>query len=194
MARFTALLDACVLVPIVAANTLLRLAEAELFRLVWSEQILGEVQYAIERVHPELAGGKAEHRISQMRAAFPHACADQFDAIRLDVRLPDPHDLHVVEAAVRGRADVIVTNNLKDFPSDALDLLGLEAQSLDDFLLNQLDLEPDITMRVLGTQAAEAKNPSQELPILLEKICRAGAPSFAREALSQSWRLKGAPA
>lgn len=86
---------------------------------------------------------------------------------------------------------MIVTNNLKDFPSEALDLLGLEAQSLDDFLLNQLDLEPDITMRVLGMQAAEAKNPSQGRPGVLEKVCRAGVLSFAREVLGQSWRLKG---
>lgn len=45
MARFTALLDAYVLVPIDAADTLLRLAETEYFRLAWSEPNLAEGRY-----------------------------------------------------------------------------------------------------------------------------------------------------
>ena len=34
----------------------------------------------------------------------------------LEVHLPDPSDLPFLEAAVSGRADALVTGNLKDFP------------------------------------------------------------------------------
>jgi hypothetical protein len=68
--------------------------------------------------------------------------------------LPDEDDRHVVAAALRGRADLIVTANLSDFPASSLAPLGLETQGLDDFLLNQLDLDPDVVIRVLHAQAA----------------------------------------
>ncbi len=44
MPRYTAVLDACVLVPIALADTLLRVAEKGLYRPLWSDRILGEAQ------------------------------------------------------------------------------------------------------------------------------------------------------
>jgi hypothetical protein len=40
---FPAFLDACVLVPIALTDTLLRLAEADTYRPLWSDDVLGEV-------------------------------------------------------------------------------------------------------------------------------------------------------
>ena len=50
-------------------------------------------------------------------------------------------DRHVVAAARAGRADVIVTGNLADFPPAALPA-SITRQSLDDFLLDIFDLHP----------------------------------------------------
>ena len=57
MAHFSAFLDACVLVPIALADTLLRLAEAGLFRPLWSDRVLDEMVDAIESLHPDLVPG-----------------------------------------------------------------------------------------------------------------------------------------
>ena len=65
-----------------------------------------------------------------------------WEALVPGIELPDPDDRHIVAAAVRGRADLIVTENLRDFPDETLLLWDLEAQSLDGFLLDQLDLPP----------------------------------------------------
>ena len=40
------------------------------------------------------------------------------------LNLPDPDDRHVVAAAIRCQAAVIVTSNVKDFPKEILDPLG----------------------------------------------------------------------
>lgn len=45
------------------------------------------------------------------------------------IALPDEDDRHVVTAALRGQADLIVTANLSDRPASSLEPLGLEAQT-----------------------------------------------------------------
>lgn len=84
-----------------------------------------------------------------MRKAFEDACVTGWEPLLAGIDLPDVDDRHVVAAAQRGRADIIVTFNLRDFPTTILDDLDIEIQHPDEFLLNQLDLDPDRTMRVL---------------------------------------------
>jgi hypothetical protein len=67
MQSFTVVLDACVLVPVTAApDTLLRPAEREMYRPVWSERIIDEAKRAVERLHPQLSAGQIDHRFRCM--------------------------------------------------------------------------------------------------------------------------------
>jgi hypothetical protein len=70
MPRYTVVLDACVLVPIALADTLLRIAEKGLYRPLWSDRILTEAQEAIEEIHPGIDVAK---RFTTMREAFEDA-------------------------------------------------------------------------------------------------------------------------
>ena len=67
MPRYTAVLDACVLVPIALADTLLRVAEKGLYRPLWTDRILSEAQAAIKEIHPGIDISK---RFAGMREAF----------------------------------------------------------------------------------------------------------------------------
>lgn len=62
---------------------------------------------------------------------------------------------------------MIVTGNVKDFPASQLEQFNLSAQTPDEFLLNQLDLEPQPVMELLRSQAADLRNPPLELDELL---------------------------
>lgn len=188
MAHFSAFLDACVLVPVALADTLLRLAEAGLFRPLWSDRVLDEMVDAIGAIHPELASGAARSRADAMQAAFEDARVTGWEDVVAGIVLPDPDDRHVVAAALRGRADVIVTANVRDFPTKALEPMGIEVLHPDEFLLNQLDLAPDATIAVLQRQADAARRPAITPEVLLGHLARCGVPAFVAAASSQLWR------
>jgi predicted nucleic acid-binding protein len=121
---FTAFLDANVLVPIALTDTILSCAEQELFVPRWSERVLKEVRRAVLRIVPEMTEARIDYRLATMNAAFPEACVQDYESLVESIHLPDPDDRHVVAAAVRGGADVVVTDNLKHFPAETLDRLG----------------------------------------------------------------------
>ena len=175
MPRYTAVLDACVLVPVSLADTLLRIAEKGLYRPLWSDRILTEAQVAIEEIHP---GADAAKRFMDMRDAFEDALVTGWEGLQAGLFLPDEDDRHVVATAIRGGATAIVTANVADFPAAALGPLGLQAVHPDDFLLDQLDLSPPTILQVILT------------PLDLATVLgRAGVPRFADELL----RLMSAP-
>ncbi|MHB1488572.1 MAG: PIN domain-containing protein [Acidimicrobiales bacterium] len=181
MARYAVVLDACVLVPVALADTLMRLAEADLYRPVWSAQILAEATDAIVEIHPEIPPERVQHRFAAMDDASEDARVEGWEHLEHAVTVPDPDDRHVVAAAVGGRADAIVTANVGDYPTDVLGPIGIEVIHPDDFLLDQLDLAPRIVLSVLREQAAHTRNPVLTPVDLIARLARCGVPAFADE-------------
>ncbi|QAY68647.1 PIN domain-containing protein [Xylanimonas protaetiae] len=179
MAHFAAVLDANVLVPVALADTLLRLAERELFRPVWSERILDEVRRAMRAVRPDLGPSRIESRLRAMNEVFDDACVRGWEPLVPGLELPDPDDRHVVAAAIRSHAELVVTRNLDDFPDTALAPLGIHALSPDEFLLDQLDLDPNSTLAVIAEQASAMRRPPASVGDVLAALDLAGAPDFA---------------
>jgi hypothetical protein len=96
--------------------------------------------------------------------------------------LPDPEDRHVLATALRGRADAIITTNVRHYPTDTIEPLGIEVIHPDHFLLDQLDLAPRIVLDVLREQAANARRPRLSPIDLIARLAKAGVPKFAYEA------------
>jgi len=86
-----------------------------------------------------------------------------YESLIQAITLPDPDDRHVVAAAIRAGADVVVTYNLKDFPEASLKPYGIEAQHPDDFLTFQLDLAPNIICAAAKRHRASLKNPPKDV-------------------------------
>src|SRR6266700_1560921 len=115
-----AVLDACVLVPMPQADTLLRLAEPPaLFEARWSDDILKEVTRTLEGRFGK-SPDKARYREAAMRAFFPDSLVRDYERF-IPERENHPKDRHVLAAAVACKADYVVTFNLRDFPASALE-------------------------------------------------------------------------
>lgn len=174
MARFKVVLDTCVLVPIVLVDTLLRFAVREFYEPLWSEQILFELEKTLIEIHPNKNPQKLQNRIQVMQTAFPLAVVKGWEQVESGIAetLPDKGDAHVVAAAILGRADAIVTQNLSDFPAEALSIFGLEAISPDVFLLNLFDLNPKQAEKCLQEQSLATRNPKLSVQKILESLER----------------------
>ena len=115
-----------------------------------------------------------------MTAAFPLSEVTDYDALTESLTC-DPKDRHVLAAAIKGDAQVLVTFNLGDFPAESVAPHDVTVVSPDSFLLDQLDLHPDKVTRALTGQLTKASRPPLTMDDLVGRLARAGVPSFANE-------------
>ena len=172
-ARYTALLDACVLFPIAITDSLMSLATVGLFAAKWTRQIEQEWIAALQGQRPDLKG-KLEFRRDNMREAVPDWEVPEAAWMPLveSYNLPDPDDRHVLAAAVAGHVDCIVTGNLRDFPSDIVGAYGIEVVDPDRFIINQWDLDSIVAMTAFKRMRARRKKPESTLDALIDRRLR----------------------
>ncbi len=150
MATFPAFLDTCTLFGAYLCDTLLRLAEAGTYRPLWSAGVLDELERNL--VERGLAKEAVSYRIREMSRSFPDAAVHGYETLTESMTC-DRKDRHVLAAAVRGDAEVLVTFNTSDFPDTATSVYDITVVHPDDFLLDQLDLYPGATVAALRGQA-----------------------------------------
>lgn len=165
----SAVLDACVLYPVGLRDTLLNVAEAGLYRVLWTEEILSETTRNIVDDTPGLTAEHLDITFSAMRRAFPEAMIHNYEHL-VDSMTNDPKDRHVLAAAVVAHADVVVTDNLRHFLPEACDPHGMRAQSPDEFLLEALERRPQLIADVLRAQAARKSRPPMSLDEMLNRL------------------------
>jgi predicted nucleic acid-binding protein len=142
----------------------MRLALTDLYRARWTNLIHEEWIRSLLARRPDLTRAQLERTRDLMNAHARDALITDFEELIPSLTLPDPDDRHVLAAAVRGRVDVIVTYNLKDFPRKVLAPYGVEVQHPDEFLMHVLDLAPGIVLAALQRLRQSLKHP----PIAIE--------------------------
>jgi predicted nucleic acid-binding protein len=173
---FTAVYDACVLHPPSVRDLLVRLGRTGLFAARWSETILDEMVESILRRRPDIEPARLARTRHLMCEAVPDCLVTGYERLIDGLELPDPDDRHVLAAAIRANAQVIVTSNLSDFPAVQLDPYSIEAQSPDQFVLHLVDLAAATVAAVIAQQADALRNPPQTLGDLLDRLARNGLP------------------
>ncbi len=161
LSGFVVLFDACVLYPAPVRDLLLELAAAGLFRAKWTERIHDEWIQNLLRKRPDLISERLERTRKLINESVEDCLIEEYEHLCPQLNLPDPDDRHVLAAAIKGQAQMIVTYNLKDFPANSLEKYGLEAQHPDDFFLNQSDLHLPAFLSSVKNCRNRMKTPSK---------------------------------
>ncbi|MGI9251626.1 MAG: PIN domain-containing protein [Pseudohongiellaceae bacterium] len=174
MSRHIAIIDANVLYSAPIRDVLIQIAVAGLFDVRWTEDIHKEWIENLLRKRPDLKRASIERTHDEMNDAIPNCLVSGYKQIIPTLVLPDPDDYHVLAAAITARCDVIVTQNLKDFPQTALSPHGIDAQHPDDFLHKHLQLFQKEFCAGLHKARNRLKNPSYSTEQYLENLKQHG--------------------
>ncbi|GGD69519.1 PIN domain-containing protein [Microbacterium murale] len=173
---FPAFFDTNVLYGALINDFILELADRGLFRPLWSKDVMAELAKNL------VANGEDPRLVEKRVATMEHYFADAMVTGYADLvstMTNDEKDRHVLAAAVRGGAEVLVTFNMKDFPADSVEPFDLEVVHPDDFLLDQLDLFHAPTLRALVELVEGYDSPTMTIDDFLLALIRAGVPKFA---------------
>lgn len=178
---FVVILDANVLYPFRIRDVLLTFAHEGLFRARFTEEIMAEWTQILVHQKPELAESvKSQARM--IRQTFDECFVTGHMSLIDGLEMPDKDDRHVLAAAIRCSAQVIVTENRRDFPPDLLEEYDIEVLGADDMLVSTYELFPVEAARALGRVRRRYKNPSMTVSEFLLDLTRAGLPKLAAVA------------
>lgn len=181
MTVYTALLDANVLYPAPMRDILLQLAVTDLYRAKWSADIHREWIENLLENEPHRDLPALERTRDLMDSHVRDCLVTGYEELIPALNLPDQDDCHVLAAAIVGHCDVIVTQNLKDFPEANLAPFNISAQHPDEFLCNQLDLAPGVFCAAVRKVRARLKNPPLSVDEYLANLTQQGLVGTAAE-------------
>ncbi|MBL3671471.1 PIN domain-containing protein [Streptomyces sp. M2CJ-2] len=170
---FVAIYDACVLYPNTLRDLLIRAGQRGFVRARWTDMILDEVDRNIARDY-DIAPEVLERRRSLMNGAVRDCLVMGFEPLIEGLKLPDMDDRRVLAAAIQAGAQVIVTNNRKDFPPDYLANWGIERRTADEFVMDLMGLDDRVVYACVQEIATSRRRPPQTFDDVLGQLERSG--------------------
>lgn len=170
MAGLTVLYDANVLFPAPLRDLLVELALTGLFRARWTARIHNEWIRNVLEDRPDLDLARLQRVRELMDRAVPDCLIQDYEPLVASLHLPDPADRHVLAAAIVGRAQAIVTFNLRDFPEPLLRNYDVEARHPDEFLAQLISLDRDSVLAAVRTVRGRLRNPPRSVAEYLERL------------------------
>ncbi len=166
----TAIYDANILYPAPLRDLFIRLAQTGLIRARWTDAIHEEWIRNVLKDNPHLSPERLARTRTLINEAVRDCLVTGYENLIESLTLPDPDDRHVLAAAIRAGAGVIVTCNLADFPAEALARFNIEALHPDDILISLLDAAPEIVCTAVKRQRESLRNPPKTADELLATL------------------------
>ncbi|MEV6041841.1 PIN domain-containing protein [Nonomuraea sp. NPDC052116] len=171
---FVVVYDANVLYGNTLRDLLIRLAMAGRVQARWTNGILDEMQRNLAANRPDIPAEKLDKLRRLMNSAVRDCLVEGYEPLIEGLKLPDADDRHVLAAAIKVGAKVIVTSNLKDFPADYLAPWDIEVKSPDDFVLDQIDLDGRVVWACVQQIADSRTSPPETVDDVLDALEAAG--------------------
>jgi predicted nucleic acid-binding protein len=168
LSHYTVLYDACVLYPAPIRDFLMHLALSGLFRARWTNQIHEEWISSLLEKRKDLTREKLVRTRDLMNVHAEECLVSDYEHLIDNINLPDPDDRHVLAAAIKCSASVIVTYNMKDFPLSEISKYDVEAQDPDTFIMHLLDIDTGAVCSAVKRQRSNLKNPPKNVSEFLE--------------------------
>ncbi|MEY3920523.1 MAG: hypothetical protein RL634_284 [Bacteroidota bacterium] len=162
-------LDACVLYPAPLRDFLLNLAEQQLIKPYWTDEINEEWVRNLLIKRKDLTRDQLTTTVAYMNAAFPDANIVEYNA-DLPITISDKYDEHVVAAAIKARAHFILTLNLKDFPENEMKKLGIRAEHPDQFISTLIEIDSKSVITAFNNQVENLRYPKMRPEEVLQKL------------------------
>lgn len=173
--------DTNICYPISRLDLLLRLDEASLHEILWTEDLLSELA-RVWVEHGAHSRQAAERICDAIRAAFSGQEVPRAAYAHLIASMPgddaDDH-AHAAAAAVRAPA-TILTRNLRHFPAESLAQYGVSVRTPDDYLTEMFSLHAYDLVRVVHQMAADRRSPIMSVADVLSALERAGIPRLTQ--------------
>jgi len=150
------------------------LALTDIFRARWSQRVHEEWIQALLRNRSDFTRFQLERTRNLMNSHVHDALVEDFEHLIDGLTLPDPNDRHVLAAAIKSHSNFIVTNNLKDFPSNVLSSFDIEALHPDVFVLRLFDISAQDVVSAASEQRHSLKNPPKTALEYLATLERQG--------------------
>ena len=188
MARYTVILDACVLYPAPLRDLLMNLALTDMFNAKWTDKIHEEWIENLLIKRPDLDREKLEHTRNLMDKHVREPKVENYEDIIpiIQNELPDKNDAHVLAAAIKSNADAIVSFNLKDFPVLILQKYHLEILHPDDFINYQIDLNSALVCKAIKNLREGLQNPPKTVEEYLNILKKQSLPQTVLALTSYS--------
>ncbi|MFT0519961.1 PIN domain-containing protein [Pseudomonas faucium] len=177
---FTALYDANVLYPAPLRDLLMNLALTGVYRARWSANIHEEWKRNLLLNRPDLTRAQVDRTSALMDAAVPDALVTDYEPLVEGLDLPDVEDRHVLAAAIKCNASVIVTFNLKDFPASVLGSFDIEPLHPDDFIADLWDLDKAAVLEAAQRQRMSLKTPPHSVQEYLDRLLQQKLPESVK--------------
>ncbi|MFJ4396997.1 PIN domain-containing protein [Pseudomonas sp. NPDC089396] len=177
---FTALYDANVLYPAPLRDFLMNLALTGVYRARWSANIHEEWKRNLLLNRPDLSRVQVDRTSALMDAAVPDALVTDYEPLVEGLDLPDEDDRHVLAAAIKCNASVIVTFNLKDFPAAVLGRFDIEPLHPDDFIADLWDLDKAAVLEAAQRQRMSLKTPPHSVQEYLDRLLQQKLPESVK--------------
>lgn len=171
-----AVYDACVLYPAPLRDLLMHLTLAGACDARWTDRIHDEWTRSVLADRPDLTAEKLARTRELMDRHAPRAKVAGYEELIDGLSLPDPDDRHVLAAAIRAGASLIVTFNLRDFPADTLRPHGVAAEHPDAFVAGRFDADPATVRLAADRHRRSLRRPLATPAEYLEMLARQRLP------------------